>query len=135
MFQPNNAPPAAAPAPGPGGPGGPGGPPQAGGVPPELAQHVNPDNKIQMLLLQRVDSLTTQDAQQFFANIKPPALAVLKKIMPELGFMLDAMTQQMSGGQGGAPMPAPGGGAPPQPTPQGLPQPGMARPTTRLGQF
>lgn len=121
-------------------PGQGGGQPQ---IPPELVGHVDPNNKIQMLLLQRVDSLSEQDAKQFFDGIQPPALMILKRIIPELGFMIDAMLKQMQMGGaaqpgGGAPMPAPGGGAPPAPPvppssqpPQFAPQ----RPSTKLGSF
>lgn len=100
---------------------------QPGQVPPELAGHVDTANPLQMMLLQRVAQLSEQDAEQFFTGIKPQALAVLKKVLPELGFILDAMMQQMSG----APNPAmqPPGGAPQQP---GAPGMDAMRPMSKL---
>jgi hypothetical protein len=87
-------------------------------VPPQFARHIDPNNPVQMLLLQRIDRLTDQDAAAINL-IPPPAVAVLKKVIPEVAFLLDLI---------GAPdMPeTPSGGAA---------QPSMPRPTTRLGNY
>jgi len=53
---------------------------------------------MQRVLLQRVDRLTPQDLQAVETGVSPQAVAVLKKVIPEIGFLLD-----MIGGQGGAP--------------------------------
>lgn len=98
-----------------------GGAPQQGGpnqVPPEFARHIDPSNAIQMLLLQRVDKLNDADGAALQSGISPQAAQVLKKIIPEVGFLLDMIHAGQAPGQG-APMPQPGGV--PQPQPGGAP--------------
>jgi len=98
--------------------------PVPGQIPPELAHHIDPNNPIQAELVKRAGSLAPQESQAFFAGVSLQALMVLKKLLPELGFIWDraiAAKQQ----QGGAPQGAPQG-APPaaqQPAPQAPPQP------------
>lgn len=131
--------PAGAPGAGPQPPMGGGGAPGAGGamqqVPPEFARHIDPGNQFQMTLMQRVDKLTPQDLQAVNTGIAPPAVQVLKKVIPEIGFLLDMIGKPGGGQPGAMPMPpggmpaAPAGGAPPpMAPPAGLPQPG-----TKLG--
>lgn len=97
-------------------------------VPAHIAQHIDPNNQVQMLLMQRLDKLSPQDLAAC-NSIPPAAVAVLKKVIPELGWALD-----MIGQQDGA-MPA--GGAAPMPQPAqagGAPAPYPMRPQTKLGQ-
>ena len=98
-------------------------------VPPEIARHIDPNNQMQMTLLQRVDKLNDVDGQALMQGISPAAAAVLKKIIPELAFAIDMLHEgggAMPGAPapGGAPMPG-GGGQPPQFS--------AARPGTKLG--
>jgi len=139
MMPPNSAPPAtsgAMPMPADGG-APPGGVMQ---VPPEFAQHIDPNNQMQMTLLQRVDKLTPQDGEAIKSGISPAAVQVLKKVLPELGFMLDMIVQdqqpdeqQMAQGpdqydeQQEAPEP-PDGATPLRPA-------GDMRPGTRLARY
>jgi hypothetical protein len=85
----------------------PGAPQGAGAqqVPPEFAQHIDPSNEFQMTLLQRIDKLGPQD-EQAIAAIPPQAVAVLKKVLPEIAFLLDRIGQgEAPGGmQGEAPV-------------------------------
>lgn len=98
-------------------------------VPPEIARHIDPNNPLQMTLLQRIDTLTPQDGQALQTGISPQAAAVLKKVIPEVGFLID-MIHAAPQGVGGA-MPMGGGGAaPPRQQP-----PSRPRPTTQLSRF
>ena len=122
MPFPPTAPQGAAPAPMPprpmAPPPGAGAPPPAPGqgaapsVPPDIAQHVDPKNPVQMALIERVEKLTPQDVQAFTTGVSPGAVAVLKKIIPEIAFLID---RAMSKGQPG--MAPPGGAPPPMPPP------------------
>ena len=81
-------------------------------VPPQFARQINPNNPMQMQLMQRVDKLSPQDLAA--ANTIPPAaVQVLKKIIPEIGFLLDMIGQGQGGGQDQGP--GAGGAQPPQP--------------------
>jgi|GEM_PF-3838340 len=113
--------PAAAAPPQPGMPPAPGGAPPAGPqMPAEFQQHIDPNNHIQATLIQRGHQLTPQESQAFAAGVSVAALAVLKKLVPELGFLWDKIIQTKQSG-GGAP-----GGAPP--TPGQPPAPGAMPP-------
>jgi hypothetical protein len=108
-------------------------------VPPQFANKIDPNNPVQMLLMQRVDKLTPQDLQVM--NTTPPQVVqVLKKVIPEVGFLLDMIGKPDGGDQmppSGLP-PAPGGGAPGGAPPQAAggsppaPSGGLPRPGTRL---
>lgn len=159
----------AAPPPAPGGAGPPGGaPPQPQGgppggglpagtqavpIPPQMRGAIDPNNPIQRALLQRVDGLNQADIGAL-SSIPPQAAQVLKKLLPEVGFLVD-----MIGQPGGMPGGAPGGGGPVGPmNPPGPPggpgvpqmanggganvppaapgpagDPGLPQPRTRLG--
>jgi hypothetical protein len=97
-------------------------------IPPEFQRQLNPGNPLQQALLQRVDRLTPQDIQSLGAGIQPPAAQVLKKIFPEIGFLLDQIGQQGGGGDGQQPGGMPGAmpGAPGGPQPGGPNPPGSA---------
>jgi hypothetical protein len=118
-----------------------GGAPQAQQLPPEIAKHIDPNNAIQMLLLQRVDKLTPQDGAALQQGISPQAAEVLKKIIPEVGFLIDQIHEgQMGAAPGGAPPPGPGapqpGAPPPGMPPQGAPgQPQMQPRPSGLNRF
>lgn len=99
---------------------------------------------MQMKLLQRVDQLTPQDLQA--ANTIPPAaVQVLKKLLPEIGFLLDmigkpgGMTPDAPQMQQPGAFPPPGTQATSNPVPglSGPPGPGspsgLSRPATKLG--
>lgn len=123
-------------APQPGGAPPPGGAPQPGaaqsGLPPELQRHIDPRNPVQALLLKRLDALSDEEQEALLGGIDEGAGMALKKLLPEVGFVIDYMAQQ-AGGMGdeqGAEQP---GGAPQPmaaPAPQQPAQQGMAR--TRL---
>lgn len=124
-------PPPAAAAPGASGAPQPGAPMQ---VPPQFAQHIDPNNPVQMLLLQRIDRLTPQDGQALETGISPQAAQALKKVIPEVGFLID----MIHGGQGQGGAPQPGMASPPaMPHPAGAPMRGpplsLPQPATRLG--
>jgi hypothetical protein len=96
-------------------------------LPPEVARHIDPNDAIQMLLLQRIDKFTEADGAAM-QQLTPQQVATLKKVIPEVAFLLDMVhAGQMPQGGGamppGAVAPA-GGGAPPPP--QGG-APGMAQ--------
>jgi hypothetical protein len=61
---------------------------QAIPVPPWVHRQIDPNNPMQKLLLQRIDALRPNDIQAL-ASIPPQAAAVLKKIFPEVGFLID----------------------------------------------
>jgi|GEM_PF-6693627 len=122
----------------------PGGAPGAGGpqqLPPEMAQHIDPNNQMQMQLMQRVDKLSPQDAEAINTGVSPPAAQALKKILPELGFLIDMIGQPGGGAPGGAPPGAPGagggeGGVLKPTVPPAAPGGGaLPRPGTRLGGY
>lgn len=90
----------------------PSGGPSAGGMPPTGGGAIDPNNKLQALLLKRVDSLGPQDQEALMA-LTPPQAQAMKKVLPELAFLIDRMLLQGGGGQGeggapAAPMPPPG---------------------------
>ncbi len=100
----------------------------AGGgmIPPELAQHIDPRNPVQALLLKRMDTLGENEVAALTEGIAPEAALALKKILPELGFLIDALMQDGAGGDDG-------GDAMQQPAPQpAQPQPGMGMARSRL---
>jgi hypothetical protein len=72
--------------------------PQGLRLPVELAPFVDRSNAIQMLLLQRVKKLTVQDVQMFANGATPAALSVLKRILPEIGFLFDYLQHRMEAG-------------------------------------
>lgn len=106
-------------------------------LPPEIAQHIDPRNPMQMALLQRIDKLSPQDLK-VAATFTPPQVALLKKVIPEIGFLFDINMPQGAGGAPGTPMAdgmgmhAQPGGSAPQMAPAGAPM-GLPRPTTKLG--
>jgi len=84
-------------------------------VPPQFQRFIDPNNKLQALLLQRIDQLPQQSAQALYA-MEPAELMVFKAILPEVGFMFDAIIQmkqkqQGGGGQTGGQQGAPGADA------------------------
>lgn len=96
------------------------------------------DPAMQAQLFDRVKQLTKEDLQAFVAGITPPAIEVLKKVIPELSQLLDRIEQGAQ--QRGAPIPAPaatGGGAPMPPAAptQAPPQPAMMQPKTNLARY
>lgn len=96
------------------------------------------DPAVQAQLFDRVKQLTKEDLQAFVAGITPPAIEVLKKVIPELSQLLDRIEQGAQ--QRGAPTPAPaatGGGAPMPPAAptQPPPQPAMMQPKTNLARY
>ncbi len=101
-------------------------PPQqpAAQVPPDFARNVDPGNEMQMELIARIEQLTPQDAQAFSTGVSPQAVAVLKKVIPEVGFILDRVLAKTAGGGMAMPGPQQQAGAPPIPAP-----------TSRLGQI
>lgn len=92
-------------------------------LPPQVQRFIDPNNALQAQLLQRLNGFSQQEAMALVAGISPPALAVLKKLLPEIGFVFDAIEVKRGGGAspggapGGAPMPQ--GGPPPAPTTTG----------------
>jgi hypothetical protein len=98
-------------------------PPELAGHP-EIAAHLDPNNPMQRELLTRVGRLQPQETQALISGMSPGAMAVLKKIIPEIGFLLDAATKNAQPGalppSGPQMPPRPAGGAPPTP-PQGQP--------------
>lgn len=107
--------------------------PQMGGAPADFASsipdqyrsRVDPNNPVQKILFDRVGALQPADLQAL-DQIPDAAVAVLKKLLPEVDFMLDQITRDADMQQGGMP-PVPPGGQP-QPAPGGMP-----RPVSRLG--
>jgi hypothetical protein len=80
-------------------------------VPPQFQRFIDPNNKLQALLLQRIDQLPQQSAQALYA-MEPAELMVFKAILPEVGFMFDAIIQMKQKQQGGGGQPGgqqPGG--------------------------
>jgi len=121
---PPTAPAASAPAPQPAPAGQAQQPPQQ--IPPAIAQHIDPNNKLQMLLLQRVDKFTPQDGQAI-ATMSPEALAAVKKIVPEIAFVFDLVIQKAGADASGRALPA-------APMPAQAPSAGAQQPPmTRLG--
>lgn len=137
--QPQRSSPGAAPAPGPV----PAAPAMQGnGLPPQILQHIDPNNPIQAAMIKRMQSMSAQDAQALVQGISPPALQVLKKLLPDIAFVWDGIAAKQGGapgrrlstGQPGTSMVPPqlsnGNGAPSlaKDNDSGLPRPG-----TRLG--
>jgi len=92
--QPQSSGPAPAPGPAPAAPA-----TQGNGLPPQISQHIDPNNPIQAALLKRMQSMSAQDAQALVQGISPPALQVLKKMLPDIAFVSDGI----AGKQGGTP--------------------------------
>lgn len=93
-------------------------------VPPEYQGRIDPNSPIQKMLLDRIGSLGPEDLAAL-DRIPDQAAAVLKRILPEIDFIIDQITkdsdmQEMAEGEG-AEQPAP-------PMQQG-------RPMSRLGQI
>lgn len=103
-------------------------------VPANVAGQINPNNPVQKLLLQRVDALQPQDLQALSTGVSPQAAQALKKVFPEIGFLIDMIgSPQGGGGPGGMPQQAGAPGAPGSgPAPQMQPGPG-ARPVPQPG--
>jgi hypothetical protein len=108
-------------------------------VPADLARHIDPKNPLQMLLMQRVDKLQPPELQAL-AQMPPAAAQALKKIIPELGMLIDKYILNQGGDQGqpGAMPQADGGaGGMQRPAPPAATMPGggagMSRPGNRLG--
>lgn len=97
-----------------------------------VQQQIDPNNPLQTLLLKRIDQLSPQEGAAL-AAMGPEAGEALKKILPEVAFMIDMVVlgrapggapsaPAMPPGPGaGAPMP-PGGAMPPAPGAQPVPQ-------------
>jgi hypothetical protein len=125
--------------------------PPAGAPPPDphaaaaqsMQHHVDPSNAIQQELLTRASKLTEQDQDAFAQGCTPQAAEVLKKMIPEIGFLIDHVLAGSAPG-GAPPMPGappspPGAGSPmpphaPAPSPQPAASP-FPRPTTALARF
>jgi len=106
--QPQGSSPAAAPAPG----AAPAAPTtQGNGLPPQILRHIDPNNPIQAAMIKRMQSMSAQDAQALVQGISPPALQVLKKLLPDIAFVWDGIAAK----QGGAPGARPPGAGPGQP--------------------
>lgn len=104
--------------------GGMGGSPGPGGpAPPDMMAQIDPNNPMQMELLQRADSMSEQEGAALLEAVltNPLATQAIRKLVPELGFILDQAQGAGAGAPAGAggPMP-PTGGMPPQ----GAPPPG-----------
>lgn len=121
----------AAPAPAQPGPGAP--PPPAAADPHAnaasgMAEQVDPNNPIQVELITRASKLTQADQDAFVQGCSPEAAAVLKKMLPEIGFLLDhVMAGRAPAGAGpsaGAPMPPAAGQMPPMAAPA-VPRPSV----------
>ncbi len=98
-------------------------------IPPEVAGLIDKNNPMQMELLRRIDKLTPQDGQALQAGISPQAAAALKKVIPEVGFMIDmihagTVADMMQDGE-----------AQQQPQPRAAEVSAARRPTTTLGRF
>jgi hypothetical protein len=78
------------------------GAPQAPGLPPQFQRFVDPNNPLQKVLLARLGAMSPQDAQALATGVSPQAMELLKKLLPEVGFVFDALIQRGSA-QGGAP--------------------------------
>lgn len=95
-------------------------------IPPEVMAQIDPNDPFQQTLLERAGELAPQEISAMKAGITPQAVDALKKIIPEIGFLLDLCGQ--------------GGGMPqPEMSPQSAPgQPApfqAAKPTTALGKI
>jgi len=64
-------------------------------VPPHVTQqhlvdqHIDPGNALQVELMHRIAALTPGEAQTLNAGITPKAVAVFRRLFPELSFLLD----------------------------------------------
>jgi hypothetical protein len=121
-----------------------GGPQQ---IPPQYASKIDPNNPLQITLMQRMDKFTPQDVRTL--QNAPQVIPVLKNLVPELGFAFDMIIDPRGPfagvSQSGANWPQPGAqpqplmaggtpgvgaGAPPMGSPSGPPQ----HPTTKLSE-
>jgi hypothetical protein len=98
------------------------------GPPPRgLHPAVDPGNQIQAMLISRLKQLSPQDQMALATGLTPPFAAVLKKLLPEIGFIIDQVMNRSAG-------------APLQPQPAPAPAPGPAlgpvgKSTTQLSKF
>ncbi|MER8967723.1 hypothetical protein NKI25_18710 [Mesorhizobium sp. M0808] len=78
-------------------------PAAANGLPPELQRNIDPKNPVQALLLKRLDALSDEEQEALLGGVDEGAAQALKKLLPEVGFVIDYMMQQAGGGgdQGG----------------------------------
>ncbi|MER9217860.1 hypothetical protein NKI48_02845 [Mesorhizobium sp. M0644] len=79
-------------------------PAAANGLPPELQRNIDPKNPVQALLLKRLDALSDEEQAALLGGVDEGAAQALKKLLPEVGFVIDYMMQQAGGGgddQGG----------------------------------
>ena len=98
----------------------------------EFKDFIDPNNPVQALLLDRLMSLQETDVQVLDDGISDEAAVVLKKVIPEVGFVIDFM-MGMSAAAGSPP--APSAGQMPQPVAGTAPQPQagkQAAPASRL---
>lgn len=94
-------------------------------IPPQYQHRIEPNNPVQKMLLQRVGSLNPADLKAL-DSIPDAAVEVLKRLLPEVDFLLDQITKDAMMGQ---PQPA---AMPPQ-APEAVPA-APPRPMSRLGQ-
>jgi len=71
-----------------------------GAMPEGMARNVDPRNPLQAALLQRLSTFSSQDAETLKQGVTPQAAGVLKKLLPEIGFVFDQLMG--GGGAGGA---------------------------------
>jgi hypothetical protein len=108
---------------------------------------------VQAAILKQMGSLTAQDAATLAQGISPPAMQVLKKMLPQISFVFDALAAKQGGGGNAAPAgngagasdPAAAGaadaaaasGGSPQTPPRAAPPggSGLPQPQTRLGEM
>lgn len=123
--------------------GAPGAKPGGAAAPAGNPNGIDP-NLLRSTLVARLHSMPAQDAQTFIQGVSPAAMAVLKKWIPELGPVWDALSAKQRGGaQPGAPGAQPGNGAASSPSGNPASAPGqtqagpmtagqLAQPKTRL---
>lgn len=98
-------------------------PPTGNGAPPSPPPQAGagPGDPFHAELIARLRKLSPQDIAALVQGVSPPAIAVLKKLFPEIGMLID---QRANGGgmppgvppeAGGAPALPPGGGGGPPP--------------------
>lgn len=86
-------------------------------------------NPVRDLLLKRLDTLSQQEGDALMDGVSPEAAQALKKILPEVGDVIDEMLTagaMMGQNRGGGQPPMPGGG---QPQPTAAPAPAGPQPT------
>ncbi|MES0207941.1 hypothetical protein NKJ93_02425 [Mesorhizobium sp. M0028] len=71
------------------------------GLPPELQRNIDPKNPVQALLLKRLDALSDEEQAALLGGVDEGAAQALKKLLPEVGFVIDYMMQQAAGGEHG----------------------------------